>query len=79
MTLHACLVRCLVLGVFLAGLAFSLPGHSAEPFDYFANSWNVIGLKDYRDGTRLTPDNRLLLAEGTQVQLRLGGNLYCWP
>ena len=35
-----------------------------EPFDYFQNSWNVIGLKDYNDGTRVTPDNELILAGG---------------
>ena len=38
-----------------------------EPFDYFQNSWNVIGLKDYNDGTRITPDNELLLAGGDKV------------
>ena len=46
-----------------------------EPFDYFRNSWNVIGLKDYAQGTRLTPDNRLLLAAGREVQIRFGRNL----
>ena len=39
-----------------------------EPFDYFRNSWNVIGLKDYQCGTRVTPDNRLLLADNKMVQ-----------
>jgi len=42
-----------------------------EPFDYFRNNWNVIGLKDYARGTRVTPDNRLLLADG-EVRLRFG-------
>ena len=46
-----------------------------EPFDYFQNSWNVIGLKDYNDGTRITPDNELLLAGGDKVQLRFGKEL----
>ena len=43
-----------------------------EPFDYFQNSWNVIGLKDYNDGTRITPDNELILAGGDKLQLRFG-------
>jgi hypothetical protein len=49
--------------------------HSEEPFDYFRNSWSVIGLKDYRDGARVTPDNRLLLAAGGEVRLRFGASL----
>jgi len=48
--------------------------YADEPFDYFQNSWNVIGLKDYLDGTRVTPDNRLLLADG-EVRLRFGRQL----
>jgi hypothetical protein len=43
-----------------------------EPFDYFVNSWNVIGLKDYARGTRVTPDNRLLLDGDRAVQLLVG-------
>ena len=46
-----------------------------EPFDYFQNSWNVIGLKDYIDGTRITPTNELLLAGGDKAQLRFGKEL----
>ena len=30
-------------------------------FDYFANNWNVVGLKDYVHGSRITPDNEHLL------------------
>ncbi len=40
-------------------------------FDYFTNNWNVIGLKDYQRGTRVTPDNRLQLADA-HVQIRVG-------
>jgi len=43
-----------------------------EPFDYFQNDWNVIGLKDYNDGTRITPNNELVLAGGGKVQIRIG-------
>jgi hypothetical protein len=35
-----------------------------DPFDYFDNSWNVIGLKDYEYGARVTPNNEILLAGG---------------
>ena len=59
----------------LAALLFICPSPADEPFDYFRNSWNVIGLKDYEHGTRVTPDNRLLLAEGGEVRLRFGGEL----
>ncbi len=43
-----------------------------EPFDYFQNDWNVIGLKDYNDGTRITPNNELILAGGDKLQIRFG-------
>jgi len=43
-----------------------------EAFDYFRNSWQVIGLKDYRDGTRITPDNELRLGQGAVVRISLG-------
>jgi hypothetical protein len=46
-----------------------------EPFDYFTNSWNVVGLKDYQDGTRLTPDNQLLLSGGAHARLSFGRDL----
>ena len=46
-----------------------------EPFDYFRNSWNMIGLKDYKDATRVTPDNQLLLADGRRVRIRFGRQL----
>lgn len=48
---------------------------AAEPFDYFQNSWSVIGLKDYRHGTRITPENELLLADGRRVRIRFGREL----
>ncbi len=54
-------------------------------FDYFDNSWSVVGLRDYAQGTRITPDNRLLIgaAPGTReteadkasVQFRFGRDL----
>lgn len=46
-----------------------------EPFDYFRNSWNVIGLKDYAHGTRITPENELVIADNAIVQIRYGRQL----
>ncbi len=44
----------------------------AESFDYFRNSWNVVGLKDYQYGARITPDNAILLADGGRVEFWFG-------
>jgi hypothetical protein len=46
-----------------------------EPFDYFRNSWNVIGLKDYTHGTRVTPKNELVISNNAIVQIRYGRQL----
>jgi len=48
---------------------------SAENFDYFTNNWNVIGLKDYIYGSRITPSNELLLANKIPVEIRVGPDL----
>jgi hypothetical protein len=50
-------------------------GSAEAPFDYFQNSWSVIGLKDYDDGTRITPENDLLLAHKTKLRLSCGSQL----
>ena len=47
----------------------------AQPFDYFANNWNVIGLRDYAHGSRLSPNNELWLAGRTPIQVRVGREL----
>ncbi|HQH52667.1 MAG TPA: hypothetical protein PKY01_09600 [Candidatus Hydrogenedentes bacterium] len=70
---------------FLAVCAVALPGWAEAPFDYFDNSWSVIGLKDYARGTRITPDNKLMIgasvgtsedeADKASVQIRFGGDL----
>ncbi len=54
-------------------------------FDYFTNSWNVIALKDYRHGARVTPANEIFLAGrrgrsqsmkyGSRLRLRFGRQL----
>ena len=50
-----------------------------EPFDYFSNSWTVIGLKDYTFGTRITPDSRLVIRDEnnkpSNVLIRFGREL----
>ncbi len=43
--------------------------NAADPFDYFTNSWTVIGLKNHPRGTRITPRGELVLA----------GKLLCRP
>lgn len=66
----------LAAAVACLGLALvARPGEAEEPFDYFRNSWNVIGLKDYQHGTRVTPDNALQLADGAQARIRFGRQL----
>lgn len=67
-----------LLFAFLLGPVPALAGQPDEAasealaFDYFANNWNVIGLKDYKDGSRITPENEMLLSDGTAIQVRLG-------
>jgi hypothetical protein len=50
-----------------------------EPFDYFSNSWTVIGLKDYAFGTRITPDNQLVIRDEnnkpSNILIRFGQRL----
>ncbi|MBM4041091.1 MAG: hypothetical protein FJ290_21535, partial [Planctomycetes bacterium] len=60
---------------FVILLPLSLLRAAEEPFDYFRNSWNVIGLKDYRNGTRITPANELLLPNKAKVTIRFGRDL----
>ena len=45
------------------------------PFDYFQNSWSVLGLKDYDYGTRVTPQNELILADKARLRLSCGPHL----
>jgi hypothetical protein len=53
----------------------SVLGADEGPFDYFRNSWNVVGLKDYRDGARVTPANEILLADRGVLRFRFGRDL----
>ncbi len=56
--------------IFLLTASGSLMGE--EPFDYFCNDWNVVGLKDYERGVRITPDNQLLLAGKERITISFG-------
>ena len=46
-----------------------------DPFDYFRNSWTVIGLKDHVYGTRITPSGELVLANGLLCRPLVGKTL----
>jgi len=59
----------LILLMAMSGIAAA---GAEEPFDYFLNSWSVIGLKDYKDGTRITPRNELMLSKKDKVRIRYG-------
>ena len=71
-----------IYAVIFVALFVCLPGSTAEPagkeastgegFDYFANNWNVVGLKDYIHGSRITPDNEVVLSGKTVIQVRIG-------
>lgn len=69
---------CLIFGIVLVLtclLAIFVPSSSeatAGPFDYFRNSWSVVGLPDYERGTRITPDNQLLLQGTERVTIEYG-------
>ena len=57
--------------IFLAG-----QGQDVDNFDYFANNWNVAGLKDYPRGARISPENAVYLDESNGVvEIRYGTNL----
>jgi len=43
-----------------------------DPFDYFTNSWALIGLKDHVRGTRITPAGELVLADGLLCRPLIG-------
>jgi len=46
-----------------------------EPFDYFTNSWAMVGLKDYASVTRITPQNELLLGDKQRLRICCGESL----
>jgi hypothetical protein len=46
-----------------------------DPFDYFSNSWAVIGLKDYPDATRISPLGEFLLGDKAVCRILVGEKL----
>jgi hypothetical protein len=63
--------------------ALIYPLQADEPFDYFSNSWTVIGLKDYVYGTRITLENQLMIRDGdkkpSNILIRFGQQLIPIP
>ncbi|NQU23308.1 MAG: discoidin domain-containing protein [Candidatus Nealsonbacteria bacterium] len=71
------LTRLMMLGTCLLAATTVLaaePAPDALSFDYFTNNWNVVGLKDYTFGARITPKNELVLANKTPVEIRVGAD-----
>ena len=71
---HCCATHGAVTLGLVALLIVPCWAYAEGPFDYFANNWNVVGLKDYVHGSRITPDNELLLVGKTAIQVRIGPN-----
>jgi hypothetical protein len=66
----------LLLISFLSCGLLSSEAQTSSTFDYFANNWNVVGLKDYPRGARISPENTILLDESNgTVDIRFGENL----
>lgn len=77
---------CIVLS--WAVLCFSLPcvrksraqgRQDSKTYEYFSNPWSVVGLKDYRDGTRIAPDGTLFLGEGVKCRFLVGESYSTLP
>lgn len=64
-------LSCVLAAVLVGGLSAT----AAEPFDYFANNWNVVGLRDYPRGSRLSPNSELWLDGQMQIQVCVGREL----
>src|SRR4030042_4620318 len=54
-----------LISILLILTTFICQGQKAEHFDYFVNNWNVVGLKDYPRGARVTPNNAIILGYDT--------------
>jgi len=66
----------IILLTLLACSLLSTQAQTPSAFDYFANNWNVVGLKDYPRGARVTPENTVLLDESAgAVEIRFGKDL----
>jgi len=72
--IYCSIVVIAICGLFGPAAAAQLASKTG-PFNYFANDWNVVGLKDYTHGSRVTPENELLLGGRTAIRVRLGREL----
>jgi hypothetical protein len=52
---------------FIIAVLGAMPSQGGQPFDYFSNSFSVIGLKDYDTGVRILPDNTF-----AGIQIKIG-------
>ena len=69
-------IKSLIICTIASFLSLPALPQSTATFDYFANNWNVAGLKDYPRGARITPDNAVCLDEGNgTVEIRFGSSL----
>jgi hypothetical protein len=68
------LVSLSIIAIQIAGAAL-VAGSAEAPFDYFQNSWSVVGLKDYNEGTRITPQNELVLTGNARLRFSCGPRL----
>lgn len=53
-------------------LAGGVETDDALAYEYFANPWGVVGLKDYRDGARIAPEGVVHLAGDRRVEILVG-------
>ena len=66
-----------LLGILLILLAHAntpVAGAEEKPFDYFYNSWNWVGLRNYRELARVTPDNAIHLEGKKELRFKYGQN-----
>ena len=70
-----------VFGAFVLILFFVDNSIAAEkaPFEYFSNPWNVVGLRDYNYGARISPTNEVFLADKGVLRFRFGRNESPFP
>lgn len=59
-----------VTWVILSWFLLLSPANAEQPFDYFSNSYGVVGLKDYDTGVRIQPDNQF-----AGIQIKVGRSL----
>jgi len=52
--------------------ALAEAAETSKPHEYFSNPWSLVGLKDYRDGTRIAPDGTLSLGGGAKCRFLIG-------